>query len=103
MHKSSLRILLVLAATWTAALCVVVHPLLGLLAAGLFALAEFARIKEWTEPGTMTTMVPLGWAFFILVLSRVTSPAATILFACSGYLIHALYALFWTKKEAHSP
>lgn len=103
MHKSSLRILLVLAATWTAALCVVVRPLLGLLAAGLFALAEFARTKEWTESGTMATMVSLGWAFFILVLSRVTSPAATILFASSGYLIHALYALFWTKKEAYSP
>jgi len=103
MHKSSLRILLVLAATWTAALCVVVHPLLGLLAAGLFALAEFARIKEWTEPGTMTTMVPLGWALFVLVLSRVTSPAVTILFSSSGYLIYALYALFWTKKEAYCP
>lgn len=103
MQKSSLRILLLLAAAWAAALCVVVHPLLGLLAAGLFALAEFARTKEWTEPGTMATMVPLGWAFFILVLSRVTSPAATILFASSGYLIHALYALFWTKKEAYSP
>jgi uncharacterized membrane protein len=103
MQKSSLRILLVLAATWAAALCVAVHPLLGLLAAGLFALAEFARIKEWTEPGTMTTMVPLGWALFVLVLSRVTSPTATILFASSGYLMHALYVLFRTKKEAHSP
>jgi len=98
-----LRILLVLAATWAAALCVVVHPLLGLLAAGLFAFAEFARTKEWVEPGTMMTMAPLGWALFALVLSRVTSPAATILFGSSGYLIHALYALFWTKKEAYSP
>ena len=103
MQKSSLRILLVLAVTWAAALCVVVHPLLVLLAAGLFVLAEFARIKEWTEPGTMTTMVPLGWALFILALSRTTSPTAIILFASSGYLIHALYVLFWTKKEAYSP
>ncbi|MCJ7567308.1 MAG: hypothetical protein MUO58_07195 [Anaerolineales bacterium] len=103
MQKSSLRILLVLAATWAAALCVFIHPLLGLLAAGLFALAEFARTKEWTGPGTMATLVPLGWGLYILVLGRVTSPAATILFASSGYLIHALYALFWTKKEAYSP
>ena len=104
MQKSSLRILLVLAATWTAALCVVVHPLLGLLAAGLFALAEFARTKDWTEPGTMATLVPLGWGLYILVLSRVTSPAATILFGSSGYLIHTLYALLGLKKkEAYSP
>ena len=103
MQKSSLRILLALAATWAAALCVVVHPLLGLLAAGLFALAEFARARGWVEPGTAMTVVLLGWALFVLALSRTTSPAATILFASSGYLTHALYALFWTKKEAYSP
>ncbi len=104
MDKSGFRVLLVLAATWAAALCVVVHPLLGLLVVGMFALAEFASTKEWVEPGTIATVVLLGWALFILVLTRTTSPAATILFGSSGFLMHALYVLLRPqRKEGHSP
>jgi len=99
MHKSNLQILLVLAVAWTAALCVVVHPLLGLLTAGLFAPVEFTLTREWVDPGTMATVIPMGWALFVLVLSRMTSPATTILFASSGCLIHAIYAMLRAKKE----
>jgi hypothetical protein len=104
MHNSSLRVLLVFAATWAAALCVIVHPLLGLLVVGLFALAELASIKGWLEPGTIATVVLLGWALFILVLNRTTSPGATMLFGISGFLMHALYVLLGPqRKEGHTP
>lgn len=101
MHKISSHILLVLVIAWAAALCVVVHPLLGLLTVGLLSFGEVASNKAWIEPGTMELM---GWALFVLILIRTTSPAASVLFGISGFLIHSLYALLTPqKKEGYSP
>lgn len=98
MPGASSRILLVLAATWITALCVV-HLTLSLLTAGAFALVEAARRKDWIEPGTAMTVVLIGWALYSLILSRTTSPAATTLFAGKGYLNHARCALLGPKRK----
>lgn len=99
MYKSSLRVLLVVAAGWVGALCLLVDPSLGLLTLGLFALAELTMAMGWIDPGPMVAVVPLGWALFAMAIGRIASPTATALFGSSGFLIHVLYAVLARKKS----
>lgn len=103
MHTARLQIVLVLAAVWIAALCLI-HPLLGFISAVLLVIVETAGAKDWIDPATLATAASIGWALFVLGLSRVTSPGATLLFGSSGTVLYGLYlVLSPQRKEGTNP
>lgn len=98
MRSAKLQIVLVLAAVWIAAVCII-HPLLGISSAVLLVLLETAGAKEWIDPTTLATAAPIGWALFVLALSGAASPAATVVFGISGHLLYGSYLLLGPEKE----